>query len=130
MAEDSRQRSGLADEISAERAGGVSGGAAQSSGAVGEETGSESDDTDMLRPQISASEPEALDRAESGRRTSTDFEAADKDTVQPSSAPAEESAARAFESAAGAAQAWKRVLEIAPNSPQAAQVRASMPQLK
>ncbi len=31
---------------------------------------------------------------------------------------------------AGAAQAWKRVLELAPNSPQAAQVRISMPQLQ
>ena len=31
---------------------------------------------------------------------------------------------------AGAAQAWKRVLEIAPTSPQATQVRASMPQLQ
>lgn len=31
---------------------------------------------------------------------------------------------------AGAAQAWKRVLELAPNSPQAAQVRLSMPQLQ
>ena len=31
---------------------------------------------------------------------------------------------------AGAAEAWKRVLEMAPNSPQAAQVRASMPQLR
>jgi Flp pilus assembly protein TadD len=31
---------------------------------------------------------------------------------------------------AGAAAAWKRVLELAPTSPQAAQVRLSMPQLK
>ncbi len=31
---------------------------------------------------------------------------------------------------AGAAKAWKRVLELAPNSPQAAQVRLSLPQLK
>ncbi|MCC7263236.1 MAG: tetratricopeptide repeat protein [Candidatus Latescibacteria bacterium] len=31
---------------------------------------------------------------------------------------------------AGAAKAWKRVLDMAPNSPQATQVRASMPQLK
>jgi len=31
---------------------------------------------------------------------------------------------------AGAAAAWKRVLDIAPTSPQAAQVRLSMPQLK
>lgn len=31
---------------------------------------------------------------------------------------------------AGAAQAWKRVLELAPNSPQATQVRLSMPQLQ
>jgi Flp pilus assembly protein TadD len=31
---------------------------------------------------------------------------------------------------AGAAAAWKRVLELAPTSPQAAQVRASMPQLQ
>lgn len=31
---------------------------------------------------------------------------------------------------AGATKAWKRVLELAPNSPQATQVRLSMPQLK
>lgn len=31
---------------------------------------------------------------------------------------------------AGAAQAWKRVLELAPDSPQATQVRLSMPQLR
>ena len=31
---------------------------------------------------------------------------------------------------AGAAKAWKRVLELDPNSPQATQVRLSMPQLR